>query len=392
MFGLSRKRHRHLAIFDIGSSSVGIAVVKVGAQTNTSAACEILFSNRTRNSSRKNPTFQSFLKEMLETLESTALELAAQKIKIDQIEVFLSSPFYFSQTNIFKNSTTKPFVVTNKNIQEKLDKSAEDLRKKHPRLYSEMLHDETVVLDNKLMQVKMNGYPVTKYHQRKTNDLELNQYVSLGSAGVLQRFKETIFKHLGKNKINFHSFSLVAYLSLLELQGNNNDFVILDITGELSDLVVAQKGVLIKIASFPRGRNWLLRELAKKFSTTENEAYTTLELHLTEKLDKNTEEKLETTLIEIKNDWFSELEVALKNIMEEILLPEKFYLIGDDAITNIFSLWLKDERLKEFSLVNRPPETKSVNIEDVEDFCQNKSGKNDDPFFQIEALFCQKVL
>ncbi len=384
---LLQEKRRQIAIIDIGSASVGLAIVNLDQKNPP----EILYNYRSRANIRPDSAFKIFIQGILDCLEESLNSTTLENFKIDEVAVFLASPFYICQSNIINQKEEKPFTVIPKRVSAILNEKAEAFRQDNKVLYPELNNDQTIIIDNYLMQTKLNGYVVNSPYGYKVNSLYLSQYVSLGSLPVLNKFKEIIAKKLPRKKISFFTFSWSAFTFFKQWQ-KLKDYTILDVTGEMTDLNVITNGYLNEVASFPKGRNFLLKSLAEKLNTTPAEVNSSLYLFLEEKMDNAAEIKMQKALEELKEEWLQGLDLALKNIMESVLLPEQIYLVGDDAVTEVFSKWLSDERLRQYSLTNRPLSLKRITPDDTEEYVVNKAENKEDPFFPIEALFCQKVL
>ena len=112
-----------VVLFDIGSGSVGAALVVFGKDDKPT----ILHSVRAPITFQKEIRPDLFIKRMLHSLESVALELEQKGIAklgrgifgkkhIGEILCVFSSPWYTSQTKILTYERKKPFMVDSRLI------------------------------------------------------------------------------------------------------------------------------------------------------------------------------------------------------------------------------------------------------------------------------------
>ena len=109
----SQKKERTVAIFDIGSGSVGGAIVKI--PTSGKGSPLILKSVRTDIKSHKDKelNFNNFMNDMLFALSSSADSLYHLKGGApDEIFCFVASPWYLSETRVIKMNREKPFIFS----------------------------------------------------------------------------------------------------------------------------------------------------------------------------------------------------------------------------------------------------------------------------------------
>src|SRR5690606_462993 len=169
----------------------------------------IIFNTRVRTNIADINNFQVFIKTILGALDDSISIVNKEKYRVDEVRVFLSSPFYICQTNIIKQSEEKAFTVTEKRVKSSLIKTSEVFKNKNKNLYPELVGDEAVILENELMQIKLNGYHTTNPYTKKVKEISMAHYVSLSSSVVIGKFKELITKNFPHRKITFHSFSWV---------------------------------------------------------------------------------------------------------------------------------------------------------------------------------------
>ena len=113
LFFTSKKKERKVAIFDIGSGSVGAALALI--PTDGQAIPTILKSFRTEITEKESLDFETFLNDMLKALDSSIQKLYAAKLgSFDEIVCVLTSPWYLSETRVIKMEKEHSFIFDKK--------------------------------------------------------------------------------------------------------------------------------------------------------------------------------------------------------------------------------------------------------------------------------------
>ena len=388
------KKKKTIAIFDIGSSSIGVAIATFSTDPKKTQILPVIsLAKRYQLQISEKITFKSFINIIFTAFDKSAEEISRKKIKIDKVVIFLASPFYLSKTNIIKKSGDN-ILVSDTLIKSLIEAKSQSMIKNQPVLYPDLIGDESYVFENNIMQIKLNDYQTNNPYGKKVKSLSVVNYSALGSKKIATKLKEVIIRRLGRLPVDFHSFTFAAFSVWQEIiSSNKRNFMLLDITGEISDVTVVTDDYLVENVSFPRGRNYLIRETAKALKTNNEEALSTLKEYATGNLDEYYKKNLETVLQPIKKEWIKSLSEAFTLIMESVLLPETVYTIGDDVTARIFALWLEEKELAHFSLVNKPLVSHFIDESKWGEYCIDQSHqKTKDSFLGIETLFCQKNL
>ena len=115
------KKETTVAIFDIGSGSIGGAIVKL--PNNSGELPTIIKSARTDIAFSESSDFDILIKNMLRAINTTAKNLNKNNTSsIKEVFCILSSPWYLSETRIVKTERELSFVFTKRHANELLQK------------------------------------------------------------------------------------------------------------------------------------------------------------------------------------------------------------------------------------------------------------------------------
>ena len=342
-------------IFDIGSDSVGYAILKTGGK----AKPKILFSGRALTLLQNQLDFNNFLDSTKKSLKSACLDLERNGFKhlnfsgdwkagIKNFHFFLSSPWSVSKTKTLQIKKDREFLVDEKLLSTLLEKEELEFRAGKAK-------DEAYFLENKIMSSKLNGYKTKDIFHKKTKELEMSIYQSMASKQAVISFKEVLENTFHFHaKVYFHSWGYASYLAFQGALGLTN-FNLLDITGEITDIITVRNGVIDNILSFPSAKETLLKSLAGKLGLGKPELLSLLSMRSLGKLSDIENIKISTALKQSGAIWASPAREVFGKIEEEIDDDVKFFVMGPSDIAPLFSGIMKEEVLPKFGITNKEP-------------------------------------
>jgi hypothetical protein len=306
----------------------------------------------------------------------------------ERFHCFLSSPLYVGQTRVSNLVQNKPFRVSRKMIQELILKEAELYAEEQPLLYPEVIGDKNFIFENNLMQIKLNGYETNNPYDKLATKISWSQYISVGSKVIIEKLRE-IFHAENNLPVDFHSFTNANFFAFKDIMPDPDNFIIIDILGKLTDLVVVSEGILIEHSSYPLGLDKLVDRLAEELEATKEEARSILRMYTSKTINSNA--KIQTAINTIKNEWLFSLRQGLNHVLESALLPETILLIDDDEATDLIISWLKDESLNNFTLSNNKLLIKKIKNDFFINHCLFDQDTKIDPALLAAAIFCAKI-
>lgn len=392
LFRGQNKRRNISLIFDVGSSSVGGAIVHYGKNSLP----EILFTARKDIELRSDFDFESFFNSMLRSLEVVAvdvlsslsnsvegvagsLEDSGRRVlgrraqgKIRNVYCVFSLPWYKPIVEDIHHDAEKNRVVTSEMILQMMKEAANKAKE------SFVTPEAIGVLEEKVLEYRLNGYRLDgpTYSNARTIDLKL--YLSLVSKATMRSVRAPIKKVLPFRKIDSFSFLMVFFSVMRDMYPDKNTFVAFNVRGEVSELSIIEDDILMKTVSVPRGKSTLIREIARTLNIELFEAASKLSLYSSGKLEINTH-----------------AEVGLV-VEKEILTTQKLLLekIGSSYLPNLAFI-LSDEDTKPFTFrtmeaiygSGRIPEIVPLATEYFKDFVTTAKPRYRDHFLSLSALF-----
>lgn len=385
----SKSGQHFIIVFDIGSASIGGAFVNI----EPTKSPEIIFSVRRQIPFQEKLNFERFLNSMVKTLEEMfeVMKKAGGGVTIDQAYCILASPWYASQTRLVHYNQPEAFTVTEKGLNKLIQKEIGLFR--DSKLFSHSKTGDALpeIMEAKNIQVKLNGYEVRDPFKKRTNKLEVALYISMIPANIFKPINETIKGFWKVPDVHFSSFSFTAFDSIRDIFTDEESFLFMDISGEVTDISLAKDNVLLESISFPAGKSMLIRALVAGMKTAPAAAETELKLYLENKSNRDHREQVEKILNGAAKEWLGFFEDALSQFSTEFPIPRTIFYTADDDVMKWFENAMRDTNFTRFSKEEGSFMIRSLGNAFLSKFVRVLEPDFQDPFISIEAIFANKI-
>jgi hypothetical protein len=333
----SKKKEELSIIIDIQSGLVRGSLV-FNKENQISQILYII----TKEISQKDFTGSSFLvKAMIESLSDVINKLSDQfmaKAKefgyssksIKNIHFILSSPWVLSQSKTITIKFDKTTDINKKLIQSVIEDERKIIEKKFKEMDfnkdSSISNSDWLFIEQKIFEIKLNGYKVNDCENKKAQDLEVSFAATLSSKILLNKIETTINKNLKIHKIQYHSALLLNFMAMRILIPEKNNFVSIHVHSELTDIVVVKNGLSANLSSFPIGISTILRKLTTDLKETAESTESMLSLYEGGKLDSLQEIKFKELLDPLLKNWYLEYIKSVDHEDDGVFIPRTAYL------------------------------------------------------------------
>ena len=324
-------------VFEIGSGSVGAALVQLsreGKPKMLSALREPIPFQETISHARLpalmigalDRAFLSLQKDSIPRLASAGHAVG----KIPEAFVAFSAPWYLSETKQLRIEKIKPFAFSREIADAALEAEADEFEKKE-----QADEPETIPLDSEIIGAILDGYPVKNPFGKRAMRAELSAYLSFTSKAVLDSVRTSIMKPFSPKEILFSSFPLAEY-RILEKKIASEDFVMASICREVTEISLVKKGVLQETASFPIGKNHLVRKLMKLSGSSQEIASSELETYFRGAAAKSHSSNAEKAIEEVGTKWKKSFRECIEAFSNAHYLPSACYLLAQPGLSAFF--------------------------------------------------------
>ena len=398
---LSKKpRIKHVAIFDIGSGSVGASLVEFDPEGDHPT---ILWNARSHMSFQEIPHFEQLTKSMLSTLLDSVLELqtegfqrlkeSSQKNVIDDMLFVFSSPWHAMQTKMITLKKEEPFRITRSFLDSLLDKEEKKFTAVAAGSTGDKAKAGPQLMEKQIIQTVLNCYTTAHPYHKMVRHAKIDIILSAVPKDIYEKISEITTQMLNGESGVFHSFTLVSFSVVRDIFHNKEDFLLLDISAEITDVALVGGGALLETASFPQGRRFLVREIASELNTIPEEAATLVRAYFDGHIGAEYYQKIKSSLEKCADSWVHSLDETLIQLSENISIPKTIYI----SVDGDFGVWFKEIiEKKDFSHLIFSDASFSVILLDsalLGGFVKHgKSVSSVDPFLALSALFFRKIV
>jgi len=339
------EKTEHKIFFDIDSTSIGGMAVRYDYSD-----ASVVINKREIFSMRKNITngneypFERFFDQTLATLKYVAEEIHLRAlVPIDSIHINIGTPWESSQKRIITQSKKKPFTITQEITDELIERDSKYPLSKNVT-YSK--HDVEVI-NRSTIDIYINGYPTRKPIGKEAREIEIHSLASVMSSSTKKSISDVI-AGIFHTEAHFHPNTFVNYQSVRLFTPDVNSAIVLDISGEVTSVLVIHDDHLIHNGSFPVGANHILRGLRDALHVPMAKAYSLVRMHTDGALDDQYQKDIQSSLNTVFRTWFKSLYNLLDTYAKKGLLPHTVVLKShNDTIEWMRIQLLQQEQLNE---------------------------------------------
>lgn len=381
----NNKNEELMLVFNIGSSSVGVTLFRA----QKSGIPKIIFSF----------TELIFVKEQMDIDHFLSLTIKALEIMVDKVykaglgapsKVFcvLSAPWQVSQTRIINLKRNTPFVFNTKIADELMQKEIKLFEEENIAKYGSSVR----TIEVKNIKTMLNGYETSQPLNKKTKELDMTIFISISGEKVLKEIEKAISKHYHSNKIIFSSFTMASFTVVRDMFTNSENFLLVDIGGEITDVSMTKKKILTDSASFPLGLNFLTRGVASALACTLDEANSLISLFKDGHGDELTNQKLLPIIDKLKAQWLKSFQDSLANLSHDISIPATIYIATDKDFAEFFSEIIKTEKFNQYTLTESKFEVIFLSNQTLHGAAMFEENVVRDTFLIIDAIYINRFL
>ena len=372
-------------IIDIGSSSVGAALVRI----DPNKIPNILATVREDLSLQEELSSVRFLAAMNHALERALKKIHAQtKGRGVPAQVFctLSSPWFILKTRHINIAEEKEFTITEKTVDMFLQN---DLERMKEELKGTLPDSDIAIIERKILHTKLNGYDIKSPYGKKTTRMEMVATISISSKKVISGIESRVRHLFHAEAIHFGSFPVALFSAVRDMFPTEKDFLVLDITGEATDVSLVNGDLLRSSISFPRGKNFFVREISAALKTPHGAALTLLNMFFHDMLDTKKKAVVGQAIEKGKIDWVGRFEKGLAVLVKEGSNPHKVFFSADADVAPFFRDIL--EKRGGVGGTKLDFEVQYLDQEIISRFVTCESEVMRDPFLTVEALLARKI-
>ncbi len=372
-----------IAIIDVGSTSVGGAILVLNKEKRVQGKYRVIYTTRERINFSERIKSQEFFTQMSAALKRVLGGFTAGGYAPQMVHCFLSAPFYAGQTRVIHYNTAKPTKISRSLIDDLIKTELQHFEAEHG--------DQHQLIENRLLSTKLNGYTISRPYGQMATELELINYFSLGSVKILDRLRETIAGTFHHRAIVFHTMAQTYYEVWRQIMPEHDSYLLFDIGGEVTELSVVSRGLLWETLSFPLGENYIIRQVAKTLKTTLPEAYSTIKRQVLSEHHELVSGQLATISANLKVEWLAACRQALAQASSGCFLPDRAWLIGNRDLVPLFGEWLDGESLDMLMMSDRKLAVDYWRADWFLPWLEHDAKTRQDLSLMAEVIYCDNI-
>lgn len=386
LFSFLKKQRRNEALsllIDVGSASVGAALVSIKEDN----VPHILMSSREDILFHEKLSPASFLRSMgqaldrvLKTAQSKSKDMGAPK----HIFCSLSSPWFMLKSRHVDISQKEPFEVTPETLNKILGDEVELLKKE---LQDMLPLDDMKIMEKNIIQTKLNGYEIKNPYGQKASHVKLAMTVGISSKQIAERVERSARNFFHAKLVHFGAFPVAALSAIRDIFPTHKSFLFLDITGEATDVSLVNNDLLVGTVSFPRGKNFFIREISVQLRIPHDVAVSVLNMFFGDTLDLKRQEEVRQIMMQAEKDWTARFEKSFLMLGSDGALSRKVFFMADADISPFFLQSLSKSGIGKGTL-----DVQYLDHAILGKFAVFGAGVVRDPFVITEALLAAKVV
>lgn len=338
----------------------------------------------------------NLLDEMLKIVTKQSFALPYWKgkdKKLAHVMISFSSPWFVSKTKHIVLSKEISFIISQTFLDDVVQKE-EEIFKKELLNNKDFKSDSFDIVEKSIVHTKINGYRLRNSVGKKAKTFDAFLFMSVIDESILKKISNIILKHthIPREKILMHTFPLVSFSAIRDIFIDNQDFLLLDVTGETTSLTLVIDDVITGVVTVPSGKNFIIREITKTFDVPEEIALSMFHLYISKKMNDSDVLRIEEILINTEKEWAIYLENALIDLSPEMILPSRVYITADSDVANLYMDFLKLPKTDATSVFRKNIDLVRINENVLKSFYKNESVNQVDEFIVLLATFYNKIM
>lgn len=386
-FSKEKEKEELVLVFDVGSSSVGAVLFL----SHNSKPPKIIFSVREPILIQNEPNFDVFFNLTIKSLDNAVSKVSKANLGAPKkIFCVLASPWYTSQTRNISIKKDEPFVFSQKIADALIQEEIALFEKEQSKNFIEK-GDKLELVELRTMNILLNGYNTSKLLNQKIKDVYMTLFISVSPGEVLKKIKQSINNQFHSENIKFASFLLATFSVTRDMFLNQEDFILVDVGGEITEISMIKKDTLCTSISFPLGINSMIRGIGTEMNCSLDEAKSYLSLYRDGHAENQIQKKLEIVIKKIKADWLTKFQNSLVNMSNDISIPATVFLTSEKEYSDFFTETIKAEQYNQYTITESKFTVIFLGSKTLHDFVFEDS-KMFDPFLMMESIYINRFV
>lgn len=335
-----------VAVFDIGSGSVGAAVVARGDEENPArilAGKRLVLSHEERDEKQRLAGIIRLLREAGEQVVASYAKQTDAPPIASSIAV-IHAPWVETRTSKAVSKLKRSVEITEAVINEV----------SHRALTTDDVPERSQIFERSIVRVELNGYPTPDPVGKTAQHIAATVLQSAASKGLVQAIEEITASLLPGRPLSMRSATLASAVVLRKIAQRTENYVMLDMTSEVSACTVFRGGDVTHHAIVPVGTRTLLHRLAKKTGAPPDEVRSRIRMAAEDECADGVCTQVEQALAEIEPEFLKAFGETLSTIASDRRIPNMLVVAVPDDLAPWAVSFLGRLDFGQFTITGKP--------------------------------------
>jgi len=323
----------YVLLVDVGSGSVGLAICA------TTGSKDLIWLHREQVPLRVTQAIADSRRAISTAIASSILQFETKgqaallkhdsSARITNLQATVSAPWSYTVTRCVTLQEDEPFEITDDLLTDLTKASTEQAQESFYASHS-LQEQEIVATSQTILDIQASGYRIKEMNLQRATELKITQASTYVQADLVASLQHMQDKLCPQADLEITSFMLANYYTTSALDQVTNDFCLVDVTNEATELGIVRNQTLRYCTHTPFGRTSLAREIAAATGVPLPEAFTSMcNTQTTKKLSADVQHTLEAYQTKL-HDLFNETE-------DKLTIPNQIYLHTDAGLADFFT-------------------------------------------------------
>lgn len=268
---------------------------------------------------------------------------------IHDVSFMLGSHLCTARTHLLSQYEQKPVAVSPRMIQKLIERAESEETEEERKMRRQKYITDSVVIEKQVMDIRLNGYSTAHPFGKRAMKIQAVLYVGKMSRKVKQTLLTRAEQYFEGVRASCYSEALSMYTTIRDRYAKTDDFLVIQVGQEVSDVSVVRDGIFEQIVSFPVGEDTLTRTIARARGGTKHEAFSLLCMSAQKNNALDPASK-EYTLVQKTGElWKKEFTQALTRAHDAMLYPKDIFLLALPEVAPCFEEYIKT------AIINKNP-------------------------------------
>ncbi len=343
LFSINSTSERVGAIIDIGSGSVLVAIVV--SQTDQKNPI-IVWSHREQAPLRNIDSLEQSAKSVLTSLINALLKFDTEgrralydfnkKNQVDEVQCSICAPWAYTVSKKITYTQDEPFEIT-KSLIDSLVVSAEKNTRTELSEYEAVSKLGLGVITRSTLDILANGYRVEKIIGNQASELTMTHISVATQQYFIEHLQDIRNKMFSQKPLHQLSYMIALYSVTDEMFHDGNDYCLIDITYEATELGIVRDGILTYSTHIPFGSFSLAREISEVTSLPLLQSFQSLHASDIETFLTTLTAPQRDSVAKILEAYTARLTSLFNETGDDLSIPKKIYLHGEIELESLFS-------------------------------------------------------